>query len=264
MRRNKRIVCPLWIFSLMLNSVVCFADNIESRVVLAFRPLGATECLMGGMRRDDQSSTFHLYAIDSKNQREIGEWRNVDFWAGALGGVDGVEFSIDRRFCFFAKYDSSSSSTYRSIYFVNGPAGKVVCIIHNTKSLFRTTPNGQYIVFEDGTYNTQSKNSKRFVIYDVWNSKKLRNIDWEIDDENGEDIFYFRRWVNPASINIILASDEFRILAIGKIDLENLSFKGELLRKNETGKFSNLQDEVWHDDIINQYKDQTLLINNFK
>jgi hypothetical protein len=265
MDRAVKIGCCfcLILFSIS-NGFYLSASNVSPprTVVMRFKPLEKNEKLVYKIAKDGRIGFFQLFAqiIDKTNRRQIGEWENINYWAGPLGGVNGLEFSLDRKYCYFSQNEPSDGAETRSVFFVNGPAGKVECILKHLKSSFRSSDDGKYIIYGDTEFNSESKELKRFKVYNSISGKIEAEPSWEINDEDGVDVFYFRRNKEDNKIKVLLVADDFSIVAIGIIDLGNFSLIGDWTQKGKNGHYPNLKDKEWRDDIINQDDDKTLRI----
>jgi hypothetical protein len=249
--------CLVILFILIIASPILAEIKTETLV-----PLTEGEWLAYRMVGENQK-TLQLYAQEiehPENMRLIGEWNSVNERA------DGVQFTNDRKKCFFLAVHPTYY-TQGSLFEYDGYTGEVKYILEMSYP-YCISRNGKYLIFNLLSLYTVHHDigfwQGKFIIavLEIDTKEVLATFDWTVK-KNWGGAFRFAMDKNDNIIHAyhILEGGYFPAHAI--IDLDTLEF--DVLRDitdeiawSETNVPEITADEYKYDDRINKHKDETL------
>jgi hypothetical protein len=232
-------------FYFFLGSLLFAQVSSDDRIV--FPPLNANEELAYSTIGDGPNIRFRLFAHTQQKQdfRLLGEWQGVNDW-------NGLEFSQDRKYCYFTRWALEKKVPDFSLFFVDGVNGRADCIMTHMKGAFRSSSDGHYLVFKDPLPGDSSKTT-RFTVYNSLLGSKVGSTTWNVD--SGDGSFVFRRGTVENTIRVFLAGEGGYVLSAAEINPGDLTLN-EIF--NDPDARSKISDKQWQDDVSVQLRDQTL------
>lgn len=222
----------------------------------SFEPLAKDEAFAYRVTNGHQL-TLYARTKGSGDLREIGKWNNVLYWYGPINSVDGLEFSLDRKYCYFSMWNNGNSSQ-GPIYFVNGPEGIGTQIVAQTKSVFRSSSKGQYLIYRDQDHKSEVANDHFFILLDAFHAQKPLFLKWNIDDEGG--FFAFMRVGITENFRILLVDEGFSIIATALVNPIAGTLNPEPITSSELNDSESFRDKKWRDSVSFENLDPNLCI----
>ena len=259
--QNAGIILFIIYFFVSLDNNLLFGQanlgdgSLGSSASFSFEPLAKEETFAYKVVDDNKLTLFAKINV-SGNLRLIGTWSNVNYWSGPISCVDGLDFSLDRKYCYFWIWDEDYSKG--TIFFVDGPKGTATPIVENIKSSYRSSSSGEYLIYADPDKEVSAPNNHKFVIIDAFDSYKKTDVTWDIDDYGGS--FGFMRVGNTDNFRILLVDEGYSVIATAVVNPATGTLTSKPITFGEMNNRKSFRDKKWRDSVSYENLDPNLRV----